>query len=92
MTLTIVVLNNKEEFLQFLDSELCHLEESIEVGGLRTLSFEYKFQDYVADKELFKIGNKIWVQGDVNIEDSLYVINTEVKQDIYQENSVTVDL
>ena len=92
VTLTIVVLNNREEFLQFIDSELCHLEESIEVGGLRTLSFEYTFQDYTKDKELFRIGNKIWVQGDVNIQDSLYVINTEVKQDIYQENSFTVDL
>ena len=92
VTLTLVVLNNKEEFLQFLDPELCHLEESIEVGGLRTLNFEYKFQDFSKDKELFRVGNKIWVQGDVNIRDCLYVINTEVKQDIYQENSFTLEM
>ena len=45
MTLTIVVLSKKEEFLAFLEPDLCTLEETIEAQGLRTLSFEYKFQD-----------------------------------------------
>ena len=92
MVLTIVVLNQKEEFLEFLDPDLCTLEETIEYGGLRTLSFEYKFRDLVKDKELFRIGNKIWIQGDTNLSDCLYVINTEVKQDIYKENSFTLEL
>lgn len=92
MTLTIVVLDNKEKFLQFLDPDLCHLEETIEYGGLRTLSFEYKFQDLIEDKRLFRVGNKIWVQGDTNVDDCLYVINTEVSQDIYDENSFSVEI
>ena len=92
MGLTIVVLDKQEEFLQFLDEDLCTLEETIEYGGLRTLSFEYKFQDLLEDKELFKIGNKIWIQGDTNLQDCLYVINTEVTQDIYDENCFKLDL
>lgn len=92
MTLTIVVLDNTEKFLRFLDPDLCHLEETIEYGGLRTLSFEYTFQDLLEDKELFRVGNKIWVQGDNNIDDCLYVINTEVEQDIYDENSFTFEI
>ena len=84
--MNIVVLNNEEEFIQFLDPELCSLTETIEKGGLRTLHFTYYFQDMVEDKKLFKIGNKLWVYGDSNLEDCLYVINTSVKQDIYQEN------
>ena len=89
--MNIVVLDNSEEFLQFLDPELVSIEETIEKGGLRTIHLEYKFQDAIEDKKLFKIGNKIWVHGDSNLTDCLYVINTSVKQDIYQENSFTCD-
>ena len=89
--MNIVVLDNSEEFLQFLDPELCSIEETIEKGGLRTIHLEYKFQDAIEDKKLFRIGNKVWVHGDSNLTDCLYVINTSVKQDIYQENSFTCD-
>jgi len=89
--MNIVVLDNSEEFLQFLDPELVSIEETIEKGGLRTIHLEYKFQDAIEDKKLFKIGNKIWIHGDSNLTDCLYVINTSVKQDIYQENSFTCD-
>lgn len=92
VTLSIVVLNSREEFLQFLDPELCSLTESCVTNGLRTLSLEYKFQDMKKDKELFKIGNKIWIQGDNNLTDCLYVINTKVEQDIFKENHFKLDL
>ena len=91
MTLSIVVLNQREEFLQFLDPDLCSLTETVTANGLRTLSVEYKFQDMKEDKLLFKLGNKIWVQGDNNLTDCLYIINTEVKEDIFKENSFTFD-
>jgi hypothetical protein len=92
MGLTIVVLNAKEEFLEFLDDDLCTLEETHEAYGLRTLSLEYKFQDISEDRDLFRLGNKIWIQGDSNLSDCLYVINTEVEQDLYKENSFTVEM
>ena len=92
MTLTIVVMDKNEDFLQFLDPDLCTIEEEITYGGLRTLSLDYKFQDRVEDKELFKIGNKVWIQGDPNLTDCLYVINTEVKQDIFKENNFKLEL
>ena len=62
----IVVLDSEENFIRFLDPELCDLTETIEKGGLRTLHFTYYFQDMVEDKELFKIGNKLWLNGDSN--------------------------
>ena len=86
MTLTVVMLNPYEEFLQFLDPDLVTLKETIEKGGLRTLEFEYKFQDLSEDKELFQPGNKIWISGDVNLTDCLYVINTNVENSIYKGN------
>ena len=87
MGLTIVALTPDEDFLQFLDPELCTLEETHEKGGLRTLNFTYMFQDLHEDKRLFQIGNKLWVSGDTNLTDCLYVINTPVETDVYQENS-----
>lgn len=89
--MNITVLNNDEEFIRFLDPDLCDINETIEKGGLRTLTFEYKFQDMIVDKELFKIGNKVWIYGDSNLADCLYVINTSVVQDIYEENSFSFE-
>ena len=89
--MTIVVLTNEEEFLQFLDPELCTLTETYE-EGLRTLEFEYKFQDLHDDKQLFRIGNKVWVSNDTNLTDCLYVINTPVETDVYGENSFHCEL
>ena len=88
----IVVLNNSEEFIRFLDPDLCEMTETIEKDGLRTLQFTYYFQDMVEDKELFKIGNKLWIYGDSNLTDCLYVMNTSVTQDIYQNNSFNCEM
>ena len=90
--MNITVLTNEEEFIQHLDPELCSVKETIEKGGLRTIEFEYKFQDMVEDKKLFKIGNKVWINNDSNLTDCLYVINTSVVQDIYQENSFKCEM
>lgn len=90
-SMNIVIMNNDEDFIQFLAPELCEVVETIENGGLRTISVDYKFQDLVEDKRLFKIGNKIWIQNDNNLQDCLYIINTKVKQDIYNENSFTFE-
>lgn len=92
MTLTLVAMDNSEKFIRFLDPELCHIEEDNNKDGLRTLHLEYTFQNFNEDKELFRIGNKLWVQGDENIDDCLYVINTAVEQDIYKENCFTLPL
>ena len=89
--ISIVILNGQEEFLKFLDPELCELTETQSIDGLKTLELEYYFQDAKDDKELFRIGNKIWIQGDVNLSDCLYVINTSVKQSVFKDNSFTLE-
>lgn len=90
--LTITVFDNDENFLQFLDPDLCSITEKHSKGGLRTLEFEYKFQDLHQDKELFRKGNKIWVSNDINLENCLYLINTHVKESIFKDNSFTFDI
>ena len=49
-------------------------------------------QDASEDKKLFKLGNKIWIQGDNNLTDCLYVINTSVEQSVYKDNSFTFEV
>lgn len=88
----IVVLTPTESIIKFLDPDLCSLNETITEGGLRTIDLEYTFQDYVEDKELFRKGNKIFICNDINIRDCLYVINTDVKVNIFDENQFTLPL
>lgn len=92
MVLTIVALTPDEKFVQFLDPALCDIEETNTYGGLRTINLKYTFQDFNKDKKLFEIGNKIWVQGDENLSDCLYIVNTEVVEDIYHENQFSLEL
>ncbi len=92
MNYTIVALDSHENFISFIDSARCEVKETYKSQGLRTLSLEYKFKNLQEDKELFKLGNKFWVANDINLTDCLYVVNTSVKEDIFKENSFTVDL
>ena len=91
MSLNIVVLDGNENFLQFLDPDLCEITETLEKGGLRTIDLTYTFQEFLEDKELFKIGNKIWISGSPSLADCLYIINTPVKEDLYEKNTFNVD-
>lgn len=92
MVLTVIVLNQEEEFLQFLDTDLLKLKETHEKNGLRTLTVEYEFQELTEDKQLFQIGNKIWVSGAPKSQDCLYVINTEVSLDVYDDNQFSFEI
>lgn len=88
----VVVLSNKEDYIGLLDPDRLELEETNESYGLRTLNLTYTFADRENDKKLFRMGNKIWVQGSNTLTDCLYVINTEVEEDLYDENNFKLHL
>lgn len=92
VSISIVALDQEENFLQFLDPDLCQVEETAEKSGIRALDFKYQFQDLTEDKELFKKGNKIWISGDKHIADCLYVINTNVEIDVYNEHLFSFEI
>lgn len=85
-------MDQDENFLKFLNPELVDLTETHEKGGLKTLDMDYKFQDYSEEKTLFRMGNKIWVSNDSNISDCLYLINTPVTEDVYENNRFKLEL
>ena len=88
MGLSIVLMDINETILEFVDNDLVELEETISKNGLRTLSVDYIFEDFQKDKELFQLGNKLWIQGDKHLNDCLYVINTEVTENVFDEIEV----
>lgn len=91
LRLTIVVLDNEENFIQYLDSELIQITETHEKYQLRSIHSEYYVEGLDDYKTLFKLGNKLWVSSDGNISDCLYVLNTEVENDLFEKNNVVFD-
>lgn len=88
--MNIVVMDNKEKFLAFVNPKYINIVETFE-NGLRRISVEYNIQDLLEAQIHFKLGNKLWVGGKGNLTPCLYVINTSVKQDLFKENKFTFD-
>ena len=74
--------------MTFLNNEYLDITEHFELGGIRYIDVEYYMQNINEAKTLFKPGNKLWIQGDKNLNDCLYVINNEVTRDYFKENNV----
>ena len=91
MVLTVIVLDQDEKFIQYLDDDNLEITETDERSGVRALSLEYILSEDEDSSILFKGGNKIWVQGDDHLEDCLYVINPQVEKQ-YDENRIILDV
>ena len=91
MVLTVIAMDHTEKFLRFVDPDLINITETHNSEGFRSVNVEYTFQDLKEDKLLFQMGNKLWIQGDANLEDCLYVIDTQVKEDVYKENTISFE-
>lgn len=86
---TVVVLTADEEFIRFLDPESVSVVETNEQGVIGRVEVEYTMNDVTEAEALFKLGNKILILNDNNLKDCVYIINTSVKRDYYNENKVT---
>ena len=93
MSFTILVLNPEEEPLEYLDSEQCEIEEVSEEKELRRLTLIYPLGDNINHtREIFKIGNKVWVPGGNGLEPCLYIISSANKFDFWQDNNIELEL
>ena len=91
MVFTCVVLDNEENFIQFLDPNLLKVTEENEDKEIGRINVEYYMQDVTDAERLFRMGNKLWIQGG-KLKPCVYVINTKVKRDYYKENKVTFEV
>ena len=90
--MNVILLTPQEEFLQFLNPDYL---ECVEVAGsenIKRLEVRYFTTDFNRANEIFQQGNKIYIQGDNNLDTGLYVINTNVEKDLYQDNTVTFNV
>ena len=93
MSFTILVLNPNEEPLEYLDSEQCEIEEVSEEKELKRLSLIYPLGDNINHtRELFKIGNKVWIPGGNGLEPCLYIISSANKFDFWEDNNIELEL
>ena len=72
--MNVIVLDYEEKFITFLDPELLDILETTEISGIPSLTIEYTIQDDEDVKNLFKVGNKIWISNHPSLDDRLYVI------------------
>lgn len=86
--MNVIVLDYNENFIEFLDPDLLEVKEEYEIGGIRSIDVTYYMENMEDAQRLFSMGNKLFVSGDTNITDCLYVINTEVRRDYFKENNV----
>lgn len=94
MGFTVLVLDQNENPLEYLDSEILEISQTSEIGELQTLSITYPLDDENINKtrELFKIGNKIWIPGTNGLDPCLYVISNSTKYDYWDKNHIEIEL
>lgn len=80
----IVILDHDEKILEWMDDEDAAVEITDTYGGYKTLDFECELTNVKHDQNLFRQGNKIF------LENVLFVINTEVEVD-YVDNLISLE-
>jgi len=94
MGFTILLLNQAEEPLLYLDSDQCDIERYSEEKEIKSASLTYPLgSDINKIRENFRIGNKVWIpDSSSSLEGVLYVISNSAKYDYWDGNSITVPL
>ena len=83
--MNILILNNYERILSFLDPNLLDITETFE-NGLRSIEVTYNIDEILDAQKWFRSGHKLFITSGGNLTECLYVMNTEVKQDLYDKN------
>lgn len=89
----IIVLDGYENFVTFLDSNKCDIEETRSVDTHRSIKMTYPVNDKIdiTLNEWFRHGNKIYIPETLGVDNCLYVINTEYSVDFSDKNEVELE-
>jgi hypothetical protein len=84
--MNIIVLDNSEKILTFLNPDLVDVVETFE-EGLRSIDVSYNIEELLDAQKWFVSGHKIFITGgQPRLTDCLYVLNSEIQQDLFDEN------
>lgn len=88
----IVILDENEEIIKWLDSELVDIKETCAVDKPRQIEVTYPvtFDELNLDEgNWYDAGNKIYIPNTLGINSCLYVINNDYDLDYWKKNTVT---
>lgn len=88
----IIILSEDENVLTWLNSDEVEIEESRSTSSVRSISLTLPIQDGNQEfKNLFKMGNKIYIPSSEVTESCLYVINTQYTINYWADNTLEVE-
>ena len=91
--LNIIILNEYEDPIGWLDSEKCEIIETNTKGAQKHIQLTYPLDGVVGSdkKQWFEQGNKIFIPATLGLDSCLYVINTSYSLDFWDKNELTVN-
>lgn len=90
-TFNIIVMNQEEEVITWLDPDLVEIKEINKTDTCRTIQLKTILEERFAEETpWFNQGNKIFIPETMGITSCLYVINTEYNIDYIDRNIVEV--
>lgn len=91
LDLNILVLNEDEEIIRWLDSDLVDIKETCAVDKPRQIEVEYPISLEELNLEggnWYDAGNKIYIPNTLGINSCLYVINSSYDLDYWKKNTI----
>lgn len=91
--LNIIILDEQENFLTWLDSEKLEIKETSQENTHKKVSVTYPLENPITsyDKSWFDAGNKIFIPSTIGAEAGLYVINQDANIDFWEKNEITFE-
>ena len=91
--LNIIILDEQENFLTWLDSEKMEIKETSQENTHKKVSVTYPLENPITsyEKSWFDAGNKIFIPSTIGAEAGLYVINQDANIDFWEKNEITFE-
>lgn len=89
--LSIVILDNDENTIKWLDPELCEIKETCSIDKPRQIEITYPImldELNLDGGNWYDAGNKVYIPNTLGINSCLYVINTDYDLDYWKENTI----
>lgn len=88
----ILILDNEENYVCWLNPDLLDVTETNEKGKLKTITISHPITDKDRDyPEWYRQGNKVYVSKTADTDSCLYIIDADYEVDYYDKDLVSVE-
>lgn len=93
MSINIILLDNEENFIRYLNPEEISVTEHEETGKISSLKLKIPLsEDIIGDINDFTPGHKIWISGSQVSRDCLYLINESLDTNIWVKQEIELNV